>query len=396
MSSNPYQLEPNQIIFVKGFSSFSHISRILEGQELERSNERKRNSRHGNGPFYPTREETFFTIIDPEILISGDPNRPLTTSEQNIQHRFYNSKDGTLTFQAENKVNLPDNPTPVQRKQAYENYVFPTVFYVTPDQVAHPFALKPGDELDKGQKVVLEIRTFESPTYGRAGMSLSSVIVYVGQGETPKLYQSQSATNLNALGLKMDPNSSVNTSNDPRKAALEQESQQQQQGTNNQYGAQAGYGAGAQPAPTANPYANQQQPQYNPQGQSQTGGTAPTSYGNQQPQFNPQGQGQTNANGYGQTGSQAPQTNSNYGQAPQTPQGQPAGNNQQQVGGNGYGNVPQGQTNSQMPTQDPWATNDPTANQQGGGVPDTWNVQKSNPSDVKPFDFNANPNKYNS
>lgn len=371
MSSNPYQLEPNQIIYVKGISSFSHISRILEGQELERSNERKRNSRHGNGPFYPTREETFFTIIEPEIFLSGNPNRPLTTSEQNIQFRFYNSKDGTPTFQAENKVNLPDNPSQVDRQKAYENYVFPTVFYVTPDQVAHPFALKPGDELDKGQKVILEIRTFESPTYGRAGMSLNSVIVYVGQGETPKLYQSQSATNLNALGLKMDPNSNFNANNDPRKAALKQE-EQQPQGNNNQYGTQAGYGAGAQPAPTANPYANQQ------------------------PQYNPQGQGQTNANGYGQTGSQAPQapqTNSNYGQAPQ---GQPAGNNQQQVGGNGYGNVPQGQTNGQIPTKDPWANNYPTANQQGGGVPDAWNVQKSNPSDVKPFDFNANPNKYNS
>lgn len=383
MSSNPYQLEPNQIIYVKGISSFSHISRILEGQELERSNERKRNSRHGNGPFYPTREETFFTIIEPEIFLSGNPNRPLTTSEQNIQFRFYNSKDGTPTFQAENKVNLPDNPSQVDRQKAYENYVFPTVFYVTPDQVAHPFALKPGDELDKGQKVILEIRTFESPTYGRAGMSLNSVIVYVGQGETPKLYQSQSATNLNALGLKMDPNSNFNANNDPRKAALKQE-EQQPQGNNNQYGTQAGYDAGAQSAPTANPYANQQ-PQYNPQGQ--------TGYSNQQPQYNPQGQGQ------GQTGSQAPQapqTNNNYGQAPQAPQGQPTGNNQQQAGGNGYGNVPQGQTNSQMPTQDPWAANDPTANQQGGGVPDAWNVQKSNPSDVKPFDFNANPNKYNS
>lgn len=378
MSSNPYQLEPNQIIYVKGISSFSHISRILEGQELERSNERKRNSRHGNGPFYPTREETFFTIIEPEIFLSGNPNRPLTTSEQNIQFRFYNSKDGTPTFQAENKVNLPDNPSQVDRQKAYENYVFPTVFYVTPDQVAHPFALKPGDELDKGQKVILEIRTFESPTYGRAGMSLNSVIVYVGQGETPKLYQSQSATNLNALGLKMDPNSNFNANNDPRKAALKQE-EQQPQGTNNQYGTQAGYDAGAQSAPTANPYANRQ-PQYNPQGQ--------TGYGNQQPQYNPQGQGQT-----GSQAPQAPQTNNNYGQAPQS---QPAGNNQQQVGGNGYGNVPQGQTNSQMPTQDPWAANDPTANQQGGGVPDAWNVQKSNPSDVKPFDFNANPNKYNS
>ena len=395
MSSNPYQLEPNQIIYVKGISSFSHISRILEGQELERSNERKRNSRHGNGPFYPTREETFFTIIEPEIFLSGNPNRPLTTSEQNIQFRFYNSKDGTPTFQAENKVNLPDNPSQVDRQKAYENYVFPTVFYVTPDQVAHPFALKPGDELDKGQKVILEIRTFESPTYGRAGMSLNSVIVYVGQGETPKLYQSQSATNLNALGLKMDPNSNFNANNDPRKAALKQEEQQQPQGTNNQYGNQAGYGAGTQPAPNTN-----QQPQYNPQGQA--GGVAPTSYGNQQPQYQPQGQGQTNSNGYGQTASQAPQapqTNSNYGQAPQAPQapqGQPAGNNQQQAGGNGYGNVPQGQTNSQIPTQDPWAANDPTANQQGGGVSDAWNVQKSNPSNVKPFDFNANPNKYNS
>lgn len=376
MSSNPYQLEPNQIIYVKGISSFSHISRILEGQELERSNERKRNSRHGNGPFYPTREETFFTIIEPEIFLSGNPNRPLTTSEQNIQFRFYNSKDGTPTFQAENKVNLPDNPSQVDRQKAYENYVFPTVFYVTPDQVAHPFALKPGDELDKGQKVILEIRTFESPTYGRAGMSLNSVIVYVGEGETPKLYQSQSATNLNALGLKMDPNSNFNANADPRKAALEQEGQQQPQSNNNQYGTQAGYGANAQPAPTANPYSNQQ-PQYNPQGQ--------TGYGNQQSQYNPQGQSQA--------GSQAPQTNNNYGQAPQ---GQPTGNNQQQAGGNGYGNVPQGQTNSQMPTQDPWAANDPTANQQGGGVPNAWNVQKSNPSDVKPFDFNANPNKYNS
>lgn len=382
MSSNPYQLEPNQIIYVKGISSFSHISRILEGQELERSNERKRNSRHGNGPFYPTREETFFTIIEPEIFLSGNPNRPLTTSEQNIQFRFYNSKDGTPTFQAENKVNLPDNPSQVDRQKAYENYVFPTVFYVTPDQVAHPFALKPGDELDKGQKVILEIRTFESPTYGRAGMSLNSVIVYVGQGETPKLYQSQSATNLNALGLKMDPNSNFNANNDPRKAALKQEEQQQPQGNNNQYGTQAGYDAGAQSAPTANPYANQQ-PQYNPQGQ--------TGYSNQQPQYNPQGQGQA-----GSQAPQAPQTNNNYGQAPQAPQGQPTGNNQQQAGGNGYGNVPQGQTNSQMPTQDPWAANDPTANQQGGGVPNAWNVQKSNPSDVKPFDFNANPNKYNS
>ena len=381
MSSNPYQLEPNQIIYVKGISSFSHISRILEGQELERSNERKRNSRHGNGPFYPTREETFFTIIEPEIFLSGNPNRPLTTSEQNIQFRFYNSKDGTPTFQAENKVNLPDNPSQVDRQKAYENYVFPTVFYVTPDQVAHPFALKPGDELDKGQKVILEIRTFESPTYGRAGMSLNSVIVYVGQGETPKLYQSQSATNLNALGLKMDPNSNFNANNDPRKAALKQE-EQQPQGNNNQYGTQAGYDAGAQSAPTANPYANQQ-PQYNPQGQ--------TGYSNQQPQYNPQGQGQA-----GSQAPQAPQTNNNYGQAPKAPQGQPTGNNQQQAGGNGYGNVPQGQTNSQMPTQDPWAANDPTANQQGGGVPNAWNVQKSNPSDVKPFDFNANPNKYNS
>lgn len=388
MSSNPYQLEPNQTIYVKGISSFSHISRILEGQELERSNERKRNNRHSNGPFYPTREETYFTIIEPEIFLSGDPNRPLTTSEQNIQHRFYNSKDGTLTFQAENKVNLPDNPSPVQRHQAYDNYVFPTVFYVTPDRVAHPFALKPGDELDKGQKVILEIRTFESPTYGRAGMSLNSVIVYVAQGETPKLYQNQNATNFGALGLQMDPNANTNSNADPRKAALEKEGQQQTQpqGTNNQYGNQAGYGAGAQPAPTANPYANQQ-PQYNPQGQ--TGGVAPTNYGNQQPQYNPQGQA-------GSQAPQTPQTNNNYGQAPQAPQSQPAGNNQQQAGGNGYGNVPQGQTNSQMPTQNPWATNDPTANQQGGGVPDAWNVQKSNPSDVKPFDFNANPNKYNS
>lgn len=248
------EIQPNQHVFIEGTISFSALSELIDGERLKERNAHRRFSM----PPY-----TQVTMINPKIIPMGAHKPQLTPSELYIQSRRFtpSKKDpNTVYFSADSRVYNGN----------YDNYRLPWVAFV-PDgsKVATQYRLHKGEELERGQKAIVVLRTFASNT-GRNGIVLSGVLVFAEQGATkPKTRSfdgsSEITNDLQALGYTLQnpapqeyseqPVSRISTKDLP--LGMQQsigQNNQQQSATNNQANMQSQnsqlYNAGQTPQPT--------------------------------------------------------------------------------------------------------------------------------------------------
>lgn len=165
------KLVPNQLVYVMGVTTdFSSLGQIVSGERLKQMNQFSN---------YPVKENTNITIKNPRIISTA---KEMTSSEMWVKNHFYVSKkNNDEEYRALSKVYNPDK------------YRLPWIAVSKPkSHVAHQFFLKKGEELAKGQQVVLVMRTFKGNP--NAGISLSGVVVFTNntnaQGEVEPIVRS--------------------------------------------------------------------------------------------------------------------------------------------------------------------------------------------------------------
>jgi hypothetical protein len=169
---NVNMVPDNSIMYIKGVIDFSHITKRLEGAELERDNARKIK----NGMMSEVKPHTRITISQASVDFLN-PATP-TLGEQFISEKFYNSKknpEKNALYKGVNKsMNLPDVYI---RDEADPTMLIP---------------VSPEKELATGMKVTLMVRVF--PTKLNKGVSLDAVIC-----DEPIRYAGTSAASSTAL-----------------------------------------------------------------------------------------------------------------------------------------------------------------------------------------------------
>ena len=146
----PNELRPNATILVKGKTRFSRISKKIEGEELERENQRR--SQRGIQP--ADKPYTTITVEDAQIY---KPENPLSKEQAYIQERFYNNNTtNKLCYSPQNKgKDLPY----IGLKQDNGEYK----------------QIKLENELASGLDVILVLRVI--PTKPNQGITLDGVLI---------------------------------------------------------------------------------------------------------------------------------------------------------------------------------------------------------------------------
>lgn len=150
------QLTPNELVLVKGKIVFSRITKQIDGEELQKDIQRRKNM----GSNFPiTKPYTTITIHDAEVLYQH--NQP-TPAEIYVKESFYPSAQAGATgwcYTATNKSSII--PYLAQKRPGSTNEC---------DQV------KPEGEPARDLEVVLQLRVFQSRQYGRNAITLDGVI----------------------------------------------------------------------------------------------------------------------------------------------------------------------------------------------------------------------------
>lgn len=158
------QLTEGTSVFIRGKLAFARLTRLIEGEELARVNQRK--VQNGMSPV--NQPHTTATITEAEVTYA-DPANP-TLEEQFVAERRYTSKknpDSGANYSIDSKGNnLPIIAIPSEKNDG------------TYDQDTS------GRELDRGLDVTLVLRVYKPKNYAKRGLSLDQVIVH----ETPRYY----------------------------------------------------------------------------------------------------------------------------------------------------------------------------------------------------------------
>lgn len=230
---SPTQLKPGTYINLYGTIEFSHVTRLFEGQELAREQQR----RQMNGMLIPDKPFTSITISNPKVLASN-PNGTKTLEEQYIEESFYNSKSnpGAMMYNLDNKsTNFPRfYQVKVNDDGTIDN--------------KHVDEVPARAELAKGLKVILILRVFKPKNYPNCGISLDAIIAQ----EPIRYYQAGGAvSHLAQMGITVSE-----LSEDARESAAKQAQAQSNTNIENDNNPVTGP-VNAQPvqAPVGNPYA---------------------------------------------------------------------------------------------------------------------------------------------
>lgn len=185
--SNNYQFSNNQLtanakIYVEGTVSFSHISKHIEGEALQKDKARK--IQMGMSPI----DKPYTTISIKDAKIHPQNPAQLTLEEQFIQERFYLKTDAVTNQQYYGYT--------VNNKSPY----LPTVSQYHPDKNTASQVDIDGKELATGLKVILCLSVFQSKNFSNKGIGLDNIIVM-----EPIQYYNAGNTDLSALGITYQP-----------------------------------------------------------------------------------------------------------------------------------------------------------------------------------------------
>ncbi|MEU7156097.1 hypothetical protein AB0A98_06580 [Streptomyces chrestomyceticus] len=158
------QIAEGKNVFIRGKLGFAVLARLIEGAELDASDQRR--TKNGMTPI--GRPHTTATIIHAEVQFA-DPHNP-TVEEQFVSERRYDSPKRPETgpnYSIDSKGStLPIIAIPSPKGDG------------TYDQDAS------GRELAQGLDVTLVLRTYRSQNFKNRGLALEQVIVH----ETPRYY----------------------------------------------------------------------------------------------------------------------------------------------------------------------------------------------------------------
>lgn len=180
MTISAAQLAEGTVIMVRGKITFSRLTKLVEGVDLQRSieNARKR------GSLYPTQvPHTLVNITDAHILPAG---AQLSPEEQYLQEKqFYTAKSGDnagkVGFGAENKTRR-----------------LPQVFELDPENPGSHRQLVLPSDLATGLDVILSLRVFKSGDNANRGIGLEQVILM----EPVRYFQGAGAATTSALAAR--------------------------------------------------------------------------------------------------------------------------------------------------------------------------------------------------
>ena len=148
------QLQPNKTILVHGKVSFSHITSLIDGNELKLDNQ-KRSSQGRIIKMSP-----YYTITLKDVNVELENPNIKTTEDMYVEERFYNSKSGNLcyTFESSSKY-LP--------RVCQRNAEDPTLVE----------EIVPKAELARDLDVTLVLKTYLNKTYNKTILGLNYIIV---------------------------------------------------------------------------------------------------------------------------------------------------------------------------------------------------------------------------
>ncbi|MFD7537432.1 MULTISPECIES: hypothetical protein [unclassified Streptomyces] len=151
-------------VFIRGQLGFAVLARLIEGEELVASDQRKT----ANGMSPVGKSHTTATIIHAKVQFA-DPNNP-TLEEQFVSERCY------------------DSP---KRPETGPNYsidskgsTLPVIWIPSPKGDGSYDQDESGRELAQGLDVTLVLRTYKPKNFNNRGLALEQVIVH----ETPRYY----------------------------------------------------------------------------------------------------------------------------------------------------------------------------------------------------------------
>ncbi|QNE18108.1 hypothetical protein F1D05_09680 [Kribbella qitaiheensis] len=165
------QLSEGELVLIRGKLSFSRLTRLIDGDALERSDARKVQS----GALAVGKPHTTATITEAEVICK-DPASPSTEERYVAERRFVSTKhpETGANYSLDSKGNsLPGIAVPGEDGT------------VVPDTS--------GRELAQGLDVTLVLRVYKPKGYSNRGLSLDQVIVnepvryYVGNTNTTEL-----------------------------------------------------------------------------------------------------------------------------------------------------------------------------------------------------------------
>lgn len=152
------QLNEGTYVIVDGYVDYSHVTKLIEGEALERRNE--------NRTFPINTPHTSISLRDARIRpSSGDPQR-LSVEELFVQQSFYDSKKDESkrnVYSIDNKTQQlpaiyePNNPADLS--QGYRQVV------------------DPSGELDRGLTATLILQVYKPKNYEKRGIGLRAVVL---------------------------------------------------------------------------------------------------------------------------------------------------------------------------------------------------------------------------
>lgn len=158
--SNPInrnQLKAGVYVWVKGQVTFSRITKFIEGEALQKENQRRAN----RGLIPANRPYTTISISNAQIIPKNTSG--LNMEEQYVQNKFYTKADAPNVFHYAFENKSPYLPRVCVLKEGTKNS------YVQ---------INPEGELDNGLNVILIMETFASKQYGNTiGLGLNQIMV---------------------------------------------------------------------------------------------------------------------------------------------------------------------------------------------------------------------------
>ena len=201
-------LVANQRVYISGYVQYCTLSHLIEGDQLDRMNQNRR---------YPLNPNAQITITNPALI--ADTSGKLNQSATELRdHRFYTTKK---------EPNVQHFNGMSQKYPNTKHYALPWV--AVADQKshkAHQIKLGKGQELKRGQKVILCLRVFQGS--GNAGVSLDGVVALIASGQNPEeileTYGGNSIqSDLANLGLTIDNPAPIEPNDQPVREIKETE-----------------------------------------------------------------------------------------------------------------------------------------------------------------------------
>lgn len=172
------KLNEGSMVMIRGQIQFSRLTRLIDGEELVKVNERK--TKNGMNPV--NQPHTSITISKPEVLYA-DPDNP-TQEEQFVAERCYTSRTRPqegLQYSIDSKGSD-----------------LPIIAIPNPEQAGTFIQDTSGRELANGLNVTLVLRVYKPKNFANRGLAVDQVVV----NETPRYYTPVGAANLDELAKR--------------------------------------------------------------------------------------------------------------------------------------------------------------------------------------------------